>query len=116
MKLTLRIRKKETGEVRDYVSEWPVDFPIDYFFGDGNGGCDCQRADWFATAGNEPDPNINCTEDKFALTVIGEDGEHLYSDDDIETEAKADRDLDYRVERGDFDHIFSSSLEWIDEQ
>jgi hypothetical protein len=39
---------------------WMPGLSSDFWWEDGNGGCDCERARCFAAAAGEPDPNEPC--------------------------------------------------------
>lgn len=93
---TVRIRCNATGKVRTYSDEWlcePTKYDEDWRTGlefhwtDGNGGCDCNRGRFFAIAGGEEPPELDCwPEGRFTvLDATFPDGEVI----PIDVEAKA---------------------------
>lgn len=62
----IRFRDTETGEegvhTYDITQERADDVDDDegFFWTDGNGGCDCERARLIAASHGRPDPNIGC--------------------------------------------------------
>ena len=77
------IRKNATGEVRNYSADacWGGDIG-DFYYAEGNGACDCQRAQWFAKAGGEtPLDFYKCSDELFDIEI--RDGDVvLYSEFD----------------------------------
>lgn len=69
--LKITIRKNATLESRSYESDSDKYGSVEYIWGDGNYGCDCNRALFFARAGGEEDPvDIPCGETAFDVEVI----------------------------------------------
>lgn len=74
------LRRVADGEERVYSSEagWPVcddaDDPLRYlrfWWTEGNGSCDCNRAAFFAAAGGESEPagKRECSYDKYVIVA-----------------------------------------------
>lgn len=93
--VTVRIRRRPDGEERDYkfesVHEWgaPIGDHIQdnadvdrWMWSEGNYACDCNRASFFADAGGEPDPDVQCGDDNYIVVWIKTpDGKIVYSDE-----------------------------------
>lgn len=77
----VEIRRNADGVIRKDTSH-RYHGPL--IWADGNYACDCNRADFFATADDEPDPDQSCGDDAFSVRVLGLDGKVLYEDDDWE--------------------------------
>ena len=77
------IRKVATGEVRIY--EEALDWPGDYLWTDGNYGCDCNRALFFAEAGGEDrrEVDIECGETAFEVDYVELGGVRRQLDDPV---------------------------------
>ncbi len=68
------IRRNSDGLVREcpQTTDWH-DADADgagsdlFWWTDGNGGCDCNRANFFARAGGEPDPDEVCGETNYRV-------------------------------------------------
>jgi hypothetical protein len=74
------IRKNDVGEERTF--EYPYDWgeSDEYMWADGNYACDDNRAQFFAEAGGEPDPDIECSDYKYTITKIVSDGKVVYTE------------------------------------
>jgi hypothetical protein len=68
MAYRVEIIRNETGEKRlaERSDEWD-DLAL-YMWTDGNFGCDCNRAMFFADAGGEEDCDIGCGETRYTVT------------------------------------------------
>lgn len=60
MGYSVKIKNNETGEVRDARMDFDWDEASDYWWTDGNFGCDCNRHLVFIRAGNEPESDVSC--------------------------------------------------------
>lgn len=92
-KATVYVTDQETGETRAHImgrtiqGEWR-DYSwsgpdSDYIWSEGNYSCDCNRALFFARAGNEPDAESwdpPCGEGRYAVR-IEVDGRTVYQDE-----------------------------------
>lgn len=84
-----RIRKNETGEVRESVEAGWFDSTgfQSFIWEEGNFACDCNRHDFFERAGGvEPefDEDAECSDYKYAVQILdAETREVLYDDFDI---------------------------------
>lgn len=87
------IRKNSTGEVRRYHYDHDWVEPDEngtgsyYLWGpDGNNGCDCNLANYFARAGNEddPDPRVECGESRYKIEKIVLPSGEVVDGDDLE--------------------------------
>lgn len=82
MSYDVLIRKNDTGEIRRCRFEgvdWYAD-SSDYLWTDGNYGCDCNLADFFAQAGGEFDPEKDhpCGNEKYTpIKAILPDGSEV---------------------------------------
>lgn len=78
MSYTVRIRNNETGEIRSrhHDLEWS-----EYWWTDGNMGCDCNLEMEFARAGGEEvdmNKEIPCSEGRFTvLDAVLDDGQTI---------------------------------------
>ncbi len=67
------IRNNATGVVRDYrtiaILYDAEDAPSDFPWRDGNNGCDCNRALFFAQSDGDPDPDRPCGEGRYSVRV-----------------------------------------------
>lgn len=52
-----------------------------YWWTDGNGGCDCNRAMVFNRAADEPDEDIPCSDDLFRVKVVDADSGDVIVDE-----------------------------------
>lgn len=84
MKYDIHITEVATGITRIYHHNDDPDWERidgDYVWPDGNYGCDCNRALFFARAGGEEDIDIECGEERFSVCITArETGEVLYRD------------------------------------
>jgi hypothetical protein len=60
------IRNNETGEERLYAETYPWHDAAQFLWTEGNYGCDCNRAIFFADAGGEGDIDIDCGDSRFS--------------------------------------------------
>lgn len=69
-----RIRKNETGEVREYATQVPLDHqatvPSEYIWADGNYQCDCNRRLFFARAKGEPEEDADCSDGLYSVQLV----------------------------------------------
>lgn len=83
---TISILDTTTGETRSYRDSWynsnPWEDSHEFLWSDGNYGCDCNRALFFARAHGEPDPGIECGESRFKVRITDDAGKVLYADGD----------------------------------
>lgn len=67
------IRHNATGEVRGHVTFGLMDpaerTPQTFIWEGGNYSCDCARAQFFAEAVGEPDPDIACGDGMFSVQL-----------------------------------------------
>lgn len=85
--VTVRLRKTETGEVREYRTEECED-GVGYQWTDGNYGCDCNRERFFLRAGGEEDvadealhAQGRCSTGRYVVeSITKESGEVIYRD------------------------------------
>lgn len=71
-----------TGETRTYVCEHPWEQHSDFLWSEGNFGCDCNRALFFArAAGEDDDIDLPCGETRFRVRITGPNGKELYRDE-----------------------------------
>lgn len=79
MRVTIYIRKNDTGEVRSYEDETNFDQDtIIYNWEEGNYSCDCNRSAFFINAANEDDPDdIPCSDGKYSVNIEA-NGEIIY--------------------------------------
>lgn len=75
------IRRIADGEVR-VARMREVRDTLEFGWSDGNYGCDCNRALFFARANGEDEPDIECGETAYAVDWIkdAETGEIVYSE------------------------------------
>lgn len=83
--IEVAIRNVHTGEVRVHHDSGRImaDGSFwDFMWADGNYACDCNRALFFARAGNEPDVDIDCGDSMFQIVSIVESatGRLLYTE------------------------------------
>jgi len=57
-----------TGDTRNEAREY-----ANYWWTDGNGGCDCNRAMVFNRAADEPEDDIPCSDNLFRVKVVDAD-------------------------------------------
>lgn len=79
----VRLRKNSTGEVRVYDHPFPWDEESNGFiWTDGNYGCDCNRANFFAEcAGEEYDEDVQCGTGAYsAICAVLPDGREIALD------------------------------------
>lgn len=80
MKYSVLLRRVEDGAERWFSPRWAADdaFTMNYMWEEGNYACDCNRARFFAKAGGEEAPYIDCGNDKYEIVAIRrEDGAAL---------------------------------------
>lgn len=90
LKIIEAIRCNATGEIRERESciYWwhRDDGPHTFIWSDGNFSCDCSRAQFFAAAAGEPDPNISCSDGLFSVRLTNwKTGEVFYDEFEDET-------------------------------
>jgi len=82
MRHEVLIRKNDIGESRWFDAGDSYDNEL-WQWTEGNYSCDCNRALFWARAGNEDDIDIDCSDGRFtAVVVVFEDGGHLNLDYD----------------------------------
>ena len=78
------LRRNSTGEVREHAAYYSGDEGWEFQWTEGNFGCDCNRALFFARAKGEPDPDQECGGEAYTLLELrrpdgsrycGEEGE-----------------------------------------
>lgn len=82
------IRRNVDGAVRTVSTEayWndgrndPTPGPELFIWQEGNQSCDCNRADEFARAGGEADPDVECGSEAFSIQVRDGSGRVIYSE------------------------------------
>lgn len=94
MKVTVSIQKVQTGEVREYVDEYARfrenGSYDDFMWSEGNYGCDCNRALFFALAAGEEDPDHPCGHDQYWVSIREEGSEKvLYVEDEFKSQPAA---------------------------
>lgn len=69
--VVVTIRDRRTGVERIYRDIWPYDEEgLEFMWSEGNYGCDCNRAIFFARAGGESPPDhVGCSDENFAVRV-----------------------------------------------
>jgi hypothetical protein len=87
----VKIKKVETGEVREYFDEYLVgeDGFDPYMWQEGNYSCDCNRGDFFARANGEEDPDHDCGDELYKVH-IEVDGVVLYSEWGLDERTRTD--------------------------
>ena len=84
VRVLVKIRKNETGEIADYYSDEIWDDGLNFFNWESNNySCDCNRELFFERAkGNEPsDDAIACSEGRFSVNIYcPKTNECLYSE------------------------------------
>ena len=79
----LKIRKEETGEIRDYKQQFHKDDINNhnfYIYEEGNYACDCNRSIFF---GEEDYDSSTCSDHKYSLNIVdAETGEVYYREYD----------------------------------
>lgn len=71
-----------TGEERLHRYEIPSPWgeADEFMWSDGNYSCDCNRALFFAWAGDEGEPDIECGDWRFRVRITADDGHVLYEE------------------------------------
>lgn len=73
VKAIAHIRKNDTGEVRLYPTDEILtvgeSFPSVFNWEENNYACDCNRALFFARASDEEDPDVECSDGKYAVNL-----------------------------------------------
>lgn len=82
MRAVVPIIERATGHVRLHYDDWRAENSPQYQWADGNYGCDCNRALFFARAGGEPDPDeYPCGETRFYVPfAVLDDGSTVLID------------------------------------
>jgi len=92
VQILVRIRKNDTGEVREYkdYAIWEDDFANDglgqpslFIWQEGNYACDCNRYLFFQRSANEEEDldKKNCGDDKYSVQIYNpKNGEILYNE------------------------------------
>lgn len=81
--ISVRIRHNGSGEERTLAMDIPWHEYSEFWWSEGNAACDCNRADWFAEAGAEPEPDQKdtpCGSSRFSVTVSDTGGAVLYDE------------------------------------
>lgn len=78
----IKIKRNSDGLIREYNDEYPWSETMEYLWSEGNFGCDCNRALFFARAVGEDDPDCECGDTEFSIEVFDDDGKLLYKDND----------------------------------
>jgi len=79
---TIHLRDNTTGEIRLIEEEYWDDESSEYLWTEGNYGCDCNRALFFARSVGEPDPEHICGTTRYtALKAVLWSGEEVELDD-----------------------------------
>lgn len=65
-----------TGDTRSDAME-----NANYWWTDGNGGCDCNRSLYFNRAADEPEEDIPCSDDLFRVRVVDADSGDVIVDE-----------------------------------
>lgn len=83
MKYTVTIRQNSTGEMRAYTPDLEWKPWNGYWLFEGNMSCDCNRATWFALAGEEKPPeDHDCGSEAYDFVrIVMEDGTEIYHED-----------------------------------
>lgn len=78
------IRRASDGLVRVYLDDsWkdPDADAVRWQWSEGNYGCDCNRALFFARAGGEPDPDVECSDGRYRVEkIVDATGVVVYSE------------------------------------
>jgi hypothetical protein len=91
IRYTARIRRNSDGLIREHEDfDSPEAYPehehnvelIQFQWTDGNYGCDCNRALFFAYAAGEEDPDVACDEGGYSVQIVEVGGRVLYQDED----------------------------------
>ena len=71
VKITVHIRKNETGEVRTYADTGMLDGGEfnDFIWAEGNFACDCNRELFFLRANDEPEPDTECGDERYSVNI-----------------------------------------------
>lgn len=80
IKVTAHIRKNETGEVRPYLTDLPVDDGVvdPFIWQEGNFSCDCNR-DIFFEGNQDEDDDMPCSNTIYSVNLENaETGEIFY--------------------------------------
>jgi len=66
--VTAILRRVSDGVVRKYTADFDVSAEVvEFMFDAGNYSCDCNRALFFARAGDEDEPDVPCGDSAFVL-------------------------------------------------
>lgn len=80
MSLRVEIRRNADGMIRTHSMD--IDFSL-FWWSEGNGCCDCNRAMWFSDAGDDKDREADdCGHDRFDVRIKDDAGNVLYDEFD----------------------------------
>ncbi len=80
MAFTVHITKVATGEIRQMHETCAWSESTLWLWEDGNYACDCNRELFFCNAGDEEDPELPCSSDRYTVRITDPRGEELYDD------------------------------------
>lgn len=91
MKLHVEIRRNSDGLTRTNLMDLD-DFSL-FYWSEGNGCCDCNRAMWFADAAGDKDREADsyCGHDRFDIRIKDDAGNILYDEFNGERKGRDDR-------------------------
>lgn len=80
--IRVSITDTTTGETRAYDADGYLDDGVffEYIWSEGNYACDCNRANFFARAAGEDDPDRECGDGRYAVKIFDIDGKTIYED------------------------------------
>lgn len=83
-RVIVRIQEVASGTERDYVYPYEWEDSLEYLWSEGNYGCDCNRALFFARAVGEEDPeDRECGETAFRIvSITDDDGKIVYAEEE----------------------------------
>ncbi len=82
MSYIVTIRRTADGKEVDYVDNLPWEESSEYMWNEGNYGCDCNRAIFFARAQGLTDPDRTCGHTAFEIVkIVDENGKLLWEGD-----------------------------------
>ena len=82
MKAKIEIRRNADNEFCRYVESYNDPDVLDYMWSDGNYGCDCNRALFFARYRGEEELDFECGEGAYSVRITDGLGKVIYQDPD----------------------------------
>lgn len=69
MEVRITLIRASDGETAEITDEWEERDSLLFYWSEGNASCDCVRAEEFAIARGEEDPDLSCGDGAFLVRI-----------------------------------------------